>query len=88
MIFDLAFQRVWHLFKPWNSFPIVYLSRVEWQVLVPAFYEFDSVVRGQHIYKSAWTLLTERTCKCILGEDNKHNKYAINDRLLQHLKGG
>ena len=28
-------------------------------------YDFDSVVRGQHIYKSAWTSLTDKTRKCI-----------------------
>ena len=27
-------------------------------------YEFDSVVKGQHIYKSAWTPLTDKTRKC------------------------
>ena len=36
-------------------FPIVHLSRVEWQVLCTSVYEFDNVVRGQHVYKSAWT---------------------------------
>ena len=50
-------------------------------------YEFDSVVKGKHIYKSAWTPLTDKMCKCILGKDNKHDKYAVNDLLLQHLKG-
>ena len=34
-------------------------------------YEFDNVVRGQHIYKSAWTPLTDKTRKCILREDNE-----------------
>ena len=32
-------------------------------------YEFYSMVRGQHIYKSAWTSLTDRTSKCILWEE-------------------
>ena len=45
-------------------------------------YEFDSVVRGQHIYKSVWTLLTDwysKTHKCIpVREDNERIKYAIN----------
>ena len=48
-------------------------------------YEFDSVVRGQHVYKSVLTSLTDRcgkTCKCIpMWEDNERDKYAINDRL-------
>ena len=48
-------------------------------------YEFDSVVRGQHIYISVWTSFTDwcsKTRKCILvREDDEHDKYAINDRL-------
>ena len=48
-------------------------------------YEFDSMVRGQHIYKSVWTSLTDwcsKTLKCIMvQEDDKHDKCAINDRL-------
>ena len=27
-------------------------------------YEFDNVVKDQHVYKSAWTPLTDKTCKC------------------------
>ena len=46
-------------------------------------YEFDSVVRGQYVYKSVWTSLTDwcsKTGKCILvWEDDKLDKYAIND---------
>ena len=42
-------------------------------------YEFDSEVRSQHVHKSAWTPLTDKMCKCILWEDNKHDKYAVND---------
>ena len=37
MIFDPAFKRVRNLFEPRRLFPIVHLSRVEWQVLVPVF---------------------------------------------------
>ena len=37
MIFDPACKRVRRLFKPWHLFPIVHLSRVKWQVLVPVF---------------------------------------------------
>ena len=48
-------------------------------------YEFDSMVRSQHIYKSVWTSLTDwcsKTRKCIpVREDDKCDKYAINDRL-------
>ena len=51
-------------------------------------YEFDSVVRGQHVNKSAWTPLTDKTCKCILWEDYKRDKYAVNNRLSQYPKGG
>ena len=52
-------------------------------------YEFDNVVRGQHIYKNAWTPLTDKMVhKCILREDNKCVKYTVNNRLYQHPKGG
>ena len=50
-------------------------------------YEFDNVVRGQHVYKRAWTPLTDKTCKCILREDNECDKYAVSNRLYQHPKG-
>ena len=32
---------------------------------------------SQHVYKSAWTPLTDRMRKCILREDNEHDKYAV-----------
>ena len=48
-------------------------------------YKFDTVVRGQHVYKSVWTSLTNwcsKTRKCILvWEDDERNKYTINDWL-------
>ena len=51
-------------------------------------YEFVNVVRGQQVYKSAWTPLTDKTHKCILREDNEHDNYAVNNRLYQHPKAG
>ena len=42
-------------------------------------YKFDNMVRGQHVYKNAWTPLTDKTCKCILWEDKKYAKYAVKD---------
>ena len=48
-------------------------------------YKFDGMVRGQHVYESAWTPVTDKTHKWILWEDNKRDKYAVNDR---NLKGG
>ena len=48
-------------------------------------YEFDSMVRGQRVYKSVWTSFTDwcsKTHKCILvREDDKRDKYAISNRL-------
>ena len=48
-------------------------------------YEFDRVVRGQHVYKSVWTSLTDwcsKTRKCIpVQKDDEVDKYAINNRL-------
>ena len=38
-------------------------------------YEFG---RGQHIYESLWSPLTDKTHK-IMWEDNKCDKYAVND---------
>ena len=37
MIFDLAFKWVQHLFRSQHLFPIVHLSKVEWQLSVPVF---------------------------------------------------
>ena len=91
MIFDPVCKRVWRLFKPRHLFPIVHLSRVESFRMADAstsVYEFDNVVRGQHVYKSVWTSLTDKTRKCILQEDNECDKYAVNNRLYQHPKGG
>ena len=52
---------------------------------ITSVYEFDSVVRGQHIYKSVCTSLTDRCCKTRklipVQEDDERDKYAINDRL-------
>ena len=45
-------------------------------------YTFSSVVSGQYEYKSAWTSLTDKTCKCIMWEVNKCNKYIVNDQLF------
>ena len=49
-------------------------------------YKFVNVVRGQHVYKSARTPLTDKTRKCILREDNEHDNYTVNNRLYQHPK--
>ena len=51
-------------------------------------YEFNNVVRGQYIYKSAWTPLTDKMRKCTLREDNEHDKYPVNNQLYQRPKGG
>ena len=37
-------------------------------------YKFDNVAIGQHIYKSDWTLFTDKAHKYILREDNKRDK--------------
>ena len=47
-------------------------------------YEIDSVVRGQHVYKSIWTSFTDwcsKTRECIPVQEDERDKYAINDRL-------
>ena len=44
-------------------------------------YEFDSMFRGQQVYNSVWTSLTDwcsKTHKCTpVREDDEHDKYAI-----------
>ena len=44
-------------------------------------YKFNNMVRGQRVYKSVWTSLTDwysKTRKCIpVREDDKRDKYAI-----------
>ena len=42
-------------------------------------YKLDNVLRGQQVYKSAWTPLTDKTRKYILRENNKQDKYTINN---------
>ena len=44
------------------------------------YYEFDNVVRGQHVYKSVWPPLTDKKRKCILQEDNERDKYDVNNQ--------
>ena len=34
------------------------------------------------------TPLTDKIRKCILQEDNERDKYAVNNQLYQHPKGG
>ena len=47
-------------------------------------YKFDSVVRGQQVYKSVWTSLTDwcsKTRKCIaVQKDDKSDKYVCYKR--------
>ena len=39
------------------------------------------MVGNHNIYKSVWTPLTDKMCKCIVQEDNKHDKYTVNNQL-------
>ena len=71
----------------WTPALISYSSPVQGRMAgaSTSVYKFDSVVRGQHVYKSVWTSLTDwcsKTRKCIpVREDDERDKYAINDRL-------
>ena len=40
-------------------------------------YEFDSVVRGHHIYKTVWTAMIDETLQVALEDTNEHDEYAI-----------
>ena len=51
-------------------------------------YEFENMVRGQHVYNSAWSPLTDNMRKYILWEDNECDKYTENNKLYQYPKGG
>ena len=51
-------------------------------------YAFDSVVSGQYKYKSAWTSLTDKMCKCIMWEGNKSDEYIVNDQLYNTQEEG
>lgn len=44
-------------------------------------HELNSVVRGQHAYKTVWTSLTDKQSKCIMCEDNEHDKHTVNNQL-------
>ena len=60
MTFDPVFKHAHCLFKPYS--PV-------WGRMVGAItssYAFDSVVSGQNKYKSIWTALTDKTCKCTM----------------------
>ena len=46
------------------------------------------MVRDQHVYKGAWTPLTDKMRKSILQEENERDKYAVDNQLYQHPKGG
>ena len=56
-------------------------------------YAFSSVVSDQYKYNCVWTSLTDKTCKCIMWEENKCNKYIVNVQLFNiqtedaHIKG-
>ena len=39
--------------------------------------KFNSVVRGQYIFRSVRTPLTDETRKFIMPKDNKHGQYAV-----------
>ena len=65
--------------------PIAYLSRVEWQVLfMIGVYDVDSMVRGQHVYKSIWTPLTNQH----ISVSCRKTTNMANDWLWQYPKGG
>ena len=56
-------------------------------------YEFDNVVRDQHVYRKVHGLhsMTRRISASILREDvncDERDKYAVNNPLHQHPKGG
>ena len=73
----------WCLIRCLNE-PGIYLNPDVYFLLLPvqgrmvdastSIYEFDSVVRGQCIYETAWTSLADKMHKCILWEDSECDK--------------
>ena len=55
-------------------------------------YEFDSVFRGQDVYRSVWTSLTDwcsKTRKWIpVQKDDERDIHTINDRLCSNIRKG
>ena len=83
MIFDPAFNESGIYLNPAL---ISYCSPVQDRMAgaSTSVYECDSMVRGQHIYRSVhvWTSLTDWCSKCIpVWEDDNHDKCAINNQL-------
>ena len=79
--FDLAFKWIRRLFKPWSLFPVVHLQG-RMAGASTSIYEFDSVVKGQYVYKKAQTQLTDKMHKCTLWDwENEFDKYTVNDWL-------
>ena len=40
--------------------------------------EFDSMVRGLHVYKTVWAPLIDEMLQCIFRKDtNKYDKYTV-----------
>ena len=39
--------------------------------------EFDSVVRGHHIYKAVWTPVIDETLQVAQEGTNEHDEYAV-----------
>ena len=88
MIFDPACKRVRRLFKPWRLFPIVHLSRVEWQVLVPVFMSLITWLDASTFIKVYGLHSLTKHVSASCGKTTNCDKYAVNNQLYQHPKGG
>ena len=40
-------------------------------------FEYESMIRGHHIYKSIWTPIVGETLSLISGDTNEHDVYAV-----------
>ena len=80
MIFDPAFKRVQCLFRPQHLFPIVHLSRIEWQVLILVFTSLIAWLEPLCLYHNAsysWDdIFTNFTKKVAFRENIIMNSYA------------
>ena len=73
---------VQRLFRPWHLFLSVHLSMVEWQVPVASFMSSIAWLEANTFIKAYGLDSLTKPSKCIMWEDNKHDKYTVNDDLL------
>ena len=72
MISDPAFKRVRQTpaFIPW-------MATMAGTSTSCSVYDFDSIVRGHHVYKTIWTPVIYETLQVAREDMNEHDEYAV-----------